>query len=118
MQSKKERLAAAEAELQAAQGREQWFWSEVVPEMRKAADVERQRRAEAEAQVGAHAGIGLLLRSAGTWHAWGLNWVPAEIVQTWSVAVCVFGSEVSLGPASSCALPPAAMTRARRHGSL
>jgi hypothetical protein len=54
-QIKKERLAAAEAELQAVQGREQRFWSEVVPEMRKAADVERQRRAEAEAQVGFHA---------------------------------------------------------------
>jgi hypothetical protein len=57
MQSTKEELAAAEAELQAAQGREQRFWSEVVPEMNKATEVEKQRRAEAEAQVGVHAAL-------------------------------------------------------------
>jgi hypothetical protein len=76
MQSKKEKLAAAEAELQAAQGREQRFWSEVVPEMRGAADVERQRRTEAEAQVSVSANIVLQWCSAGTVGIPVVTWVP------------------------------------------
>jgi Flp pilus assembly protein TadB len=76
MQSKKEKLAAAEAELQAAQGQEQRFWSEVVPEMRGAADMERQHCTEAEAQVSVSANIVLQWCSAGTVGILIVTWVP------------------------------------------
>jgi hypothetical protein len=51
MQSTMRRVAAAEAELQAAEDQEQRFWSEVVPELSRATHEEKQRRLEAEAKV-------------------------------------------------------------------
>jgi hypothetical protein len=51
MQSTMRRVAAAEAELRAAEDQEQRFWSEVVPELSRATDMEKQRRLKAEAKV-------------------------------------------------------------------